>query len=294
MNTTIKVESLSKKFGKTKVVNGISFEVLEGEIFGFLGPNGAGKTTTVRMMIGEIVKDAGNIEILGHIVPEQMQELKRLVGVVPDHQNLYDRISVRQNLEFFADLYDIDYTRIDEVLEKVFLVEHQNKAAIDLSRGLRQRTLIARSLLHQPKVLFLDEPTSALDPNSAILIRELIKELKLLGTTIFLTTHYMEEADSLCDRLAIMHHGNIVACSQSKELKKSFSSDSLTIEYEDDSGKIVSKIYSLNDFNDRQTASEIIATRKIISIHSHEASLEQVFLKVTGSEWKDESKSDEA
>jgi ABC-2 type transport system ATP-binding protein len=287
MQPAIKVEGLSRSFAGTTVVNQISFQVEPGEIFGFLGPNGAGKTTSIRMMIGEIPKESGTIEILGYKIPEERESAKKVIGVVPDHQNLYDRITVRQNLEFFADLNGIDYQRIDEVLEMVFLSEHQHKAAINLSRGLRQRALIARGLLHQPRVFFLDEPTSALDPNSALLIRKLVKDLRTQGTTIFLTTHYMEEADSLCDRLAIMHLGNIVACGKSSELKKNFGSKSVKVEYQNVDSTSETAEFSLESEEEKSKLAQIIEKNKILRMHSQEATLEEVFLNVTGSTWKE-------
>ncbi len=287
MTAAIFVEKLSRSFAGTTVVNGISFQVEPGEIFGFLGPNGAGKTTSIRMMIGEIPMEAGQISILGHNVPQHLGEIKRLIGVVPDHQNLYDRITVRQNLEFFADLYGVDHKVIDDVLEKVFLTEHQHKAALDLSRGLRQRALIARGLLHKPRVFFLDEPTSALDPNSALLIRKLVKELQAQGTTVFLTTHYMEEADSLCDRLAIMHLGNIVACGRSAELKKNYGKESILLSYLDDENAEISLELSLREEKERHRAAQIFKEKRILKVHSQEASLEEVFLQLTGAVWKD-------
>ncbi len=287
MQPAIKVEGLTRSFAGTRVVNQISFQVEPGEIFGFLGPNGAGKTTSIRMMIGEIPKESGTIEILGQKIPEDRETAKKLIGVVPDHQNLYDRITVRQNLEFFADLNGIDHRRIDEVLEMVFLCEHQHKAAINLSRGLRQRTLIARGLLHQPRVFFLDEPTSALDPNSALLIRKLVKELQAKGTTVFLTTHYMEEADNLCDRLAIMHLGNIVACGKSGELKKNYGSKSVKVEYQKVDAALESAEFSLESEEEKAKLAKIIESNQIIRMHSQEATLEEVFLNVTGSTWKE-------
>lgn len=237
-------------------------------------------------MIGEIKKDDGSIEILGHKIPEHSNEIKRIIGVVPDNQNLYDRITVRQNLEFFADLNNIDYKRIDEALDMVFLSEHQHKAALNLSRGLRQRALIARGLLHKPKLFFLDEPTSALDPNSALLIRNLVKNLRDQGTTVFLTTHYMEEADSLCDRLAIMHQGNIVACDRSAELKKNYGSKTVKIEFVNQKKEPETIELSLETDADKIEITRIVENFQIIKMHSQEASLEEVFLKLTGAEWK--------
>ncbi|MGM0599796.1 MAG: ATP-binding cassette domain-containing protein [Candidatus Rifleibacteriota bacterium] len=287
MNPAIKVENLSKIYGQKNVVDHISFEVESGQIFGFLGPNGAGKTTSIRMMIGEIAKDDGNIEINGLKIPQHLSKLKNIIGVVPDHQNLYDRLTVRQNLEFFAELNSVEHSKIDEILAKVFLGEHQHKQTYNLSRGLRQRTLIARELLHNPSIFFLDEPTSALDPNSALLIRDLVKELKANGTTVFLTTHYMEEADALCDNLAIMHQGKIVACGKSEELKKNYAHNSMIIEYQSNQA-IQSAEFSLTDLESRKKAAKLIENNEILKVHSQEPSLEEVFLNLTGSEWKSE------
>jgi ABC-2 type transport system ATP-binding protein len=288
MQPAILVEQLCKSYQQTRVVDEISFEVFPGEIFAFLGPNGAGKTTTIRMIIGEITKDQGNIEISGLKIPEQIEQAKKMIGVVPDHQNLYDRLTVRQNLEFFADLNEIDHNEIDKTIEKVFLVEHQHKQTQNLSRGLRQRTLIARGLLHKPDIFFLDEPTSALDPNSAMLIRNLVKELQNQGTTVLLTTHYMEEADSLCDRLAIIHNGKIVAKDTSESLKAKFAENYLTIDYEENQ-KTRSENFSLSDPESKKRVSQIILEKNVKKIHSHEPSLEEVFLRATGAKWESDS-----
>ncbi|NCB39975.1 MAG: ABC transporter ATP-binding protein [Erysipelotrichia bacterium] len=286
------VEKLEKSYGQTTVVKAISFSVAKGEIFGFLGPNGAGKTTTIRMMIGEIPFSQGSIQIFGHSIPQQIKQTKSLIGVVPDHQNLYDRITVRQNLDFFAALNSINIKRVDTVLEEVFMTEHQHKACNDLSRGLRQRTLIARALLHQPSLFFLDEPTSALDPHSAKLIRELVKKLKNSGTTIFLTTHYMEEADNLCDRLAIMNLGTIVACDEPEKLKKKFGRKTAMLEYTSKEGLKKEEI-SLASESGRQQICNIINSENLVKMHTREATLEEVFMHTTGNRWTVDSDPEE-
>ncbi len=287
-SAAINVCGLSKSYGSQEVVKGISFTVETGEIFGFLGPNGAGKTTSIRMMIGEIPHSKGQIEILGKTVPEARSEIKRLIGVVPDYQNLYDRLSVRHNLDFFAALNSVPSSRIDTVLEEVFLSEHQHKACKDLSRGLRQRALIARGLLHSPALFFLDEPTSALDPHSAKMIRDLVIKLRNNGTTVFLTTHYMEEADSLCDRLAIMNRGTIVACGRPEKLKKQFGRRSAKVEFLRNNQKEASE-FSLDDEAGRNSLAELLKTTQIIKLHTQEATLEEVFMRVTGDAWQSDS-----
>ncbi len=284
----INVSGLAKSYGDKKVVKEISFSVEKGEIFGFLGPNGAGKTTSIRMMIGEIPASSGQIEIFGKPVPSCLPEIKKIIGVVPDFQNLYDRLSVRHNLEFFADLNQVDHKRIDTVLEEVFLTEHQQKACKDLSRGLRQRALIARGLLHSPQLFFLDEPTSALDPHSAKLIRDLVLKLKANGTTVFLTTHYMEEADTLCDRIAIMNQGSIVTCGQPAQLKKQFGKRAAKFEFIQD-GQKQEREFSIENADDKAQLASLIKETPIIRLHTQEARLEEVFLKVTGDTWKPEN-----
>ncbi|MDD3147855.1 MAG: ABC transporter ATP-binding protein, partial [Candidatus Riflebacteria bacterium] len=195
---------------------------------------------------------------------------------------------VRQNLDFFASLNGIDKSRIDTVLEEVFLVEHQTKACKDLSRGLRQRAIIARGLLHKPEVFFLDEPTSALDPHSAKMIRDLVLKLKSNGTTVFLTTHYMEEADTLCDRLAIMNKGTVVACGSPQNLKKQFGRRSAKIDILREQQQ-ESLEFSLDNAEEKANMLQILGSSKIIRIHTQEAKLEEVFMRVTGDEWKADS-----
>ncbi|MBI3039101.1 ABC transporter ATP-binding protein [bacterium] len=289
MGNAILVEDLTKRFGDREVVCKVSFSVDVGEIFGFLGPNGAGKTTSIRMMIGEIPRDSGRIEVMGLPVPEAQTQLKLLMGVVPDHQNLYDRLTVRQNFTLFAKLYGIPIKRVDEMIELVDLKSHADMLASELSRGLRQRTLIGRGLLHGPKVFFLDEPTSALDPHSAKGIRNLIESLKSMGTTVLLTTHYMEEANNLCDHIAIIHHGSIVAVDTPDALKMRFGKPTMEVTLSCENGKPFEVIeVPLNDSLGAKTLSHLLESKRVIKIHSQEATLEEVFMNLTGDSWKED------
>ena len=289
MNNALEVKDLKKIYGDKEVVKGISFSLREGEIFGFLGPNGAGKTTSIRMMIGEIAKSGGEINIFGQKMPDCKEAIKNLIGVVPDYQNLYDRLTVRQNLEIFSELYGTTPERIDEVIKAVVLEEHQHKACSDLSRGLRQRTLIARGILHKPKLFFLDEPTSALDPQSALLIRELIKKLQSLGTTILITTHYMEEANWLCDRIAIMNRGEIIALNTPENLKMNHGKESIKVVYKDtESSDEKTKEIPMNNPEGSLELSNLVKQKTLIKIHSQEATLEEVFMNLTGNKWQEE------
>ena len=215
----IEVEKLTRNFKDKRAVDGISFRVEQGEIFGFLGPNGAGKTTTIRMLTGQLRPTSGVARVIGCDVVEERQALKPQIGVVFDSQNLYERMSARDNLRFYARLYRVNKRRVEEVLEQVGLTERAKDQLKEYSNGMKQRLLIARGLLHMPRVLFLDEPTRGLDPNVARDIRRIVKELAEGGMTVFLTTHYMEEADQLSDRVAIIDQGQIAAMDTPEQLK---------------------------------------------------------------------------
>ena len=216
----IRVQDLTRVFQSRRALNGISFSVAPGEIFGFLGPNGAGKTTTIRILTGQLRPTSGSAWVMGYDVVTQRASLKSLIGVVFEVQNLYIRLSARQNLIFSANLYGVPKYRVDQVLEQVGLTPRADERLKAYSNGMRQRLLIARALLHQPRVLFLDEPTRGLDPKTAREIRAFVAGLAQQGVTIFLTTHYMEEADQLCSRVAILNAGRIIALDKPGQLKQ--------------------------------------------------------------------------
>ena len=215
----ISVQDLTRGFGAVRALNGISFSVAQGEVFGFLGPNGAGKTTTIKILTGQLRPSGGTAQVLGYDVVKEREALQARIGVVFEHQNLYERLSGRDNLAFSARLYGADSRRVDQVLNLLGLAAHAEKKVKAYSNGMKQRLLIARALLHEPSVLFLDEPTRGLDPNVARDIRTFVAGLADEGATVFLTTHYMEEADRLSDRVAILHQGNIVALDTPAALK---------------------------------------------------------------------------
>jgi ABC-2 type transport system ATP-binding protein len=227
---TIEVNSLSRDFNGLHAVDGISFAVKAGEIFGFLGPNGAGKTTTLRILTGQLRPTSGAARVAGYDVVQQREVLKPQIGVVFEYQNVYERLSAWENLVFTARLYGVPKERIKQVLEQVGLDERAQEQVKKFSNGMKQRLLIARALLPEPKVLFLDEPTRGLDPQMARGIRQIISSLADLGTTIFLTTHYMEEADKLCQRVAILDHGRIMALDTPAHLKEAHGGGDTTLE----------------------------------------------------------------
>lgn len=207
----IQVTSLGRRFKDLEALQSLSFAVAPGEIFGFLGPNGAGKTTTIRILTGQIPPSSGKVTVCGHHPFHEREAVARKIGVVFEEQNLYPRLSVRENLLFFARLFRVEKETIEILAEEFSFQESLWKPASSLSKGMRQRVLLARALLHSPQLLFLDEPTGGLDPLSSVAMREKIKELSSQGTTIFLTTHDMKEAEILCHRIAIIHKGRLLA-----------------------------------------------------------------------------------
>ncbi|GAB4274183.1 MAG: ABC transporter ATP-binding protein [Candidatus Promineifilaceae bacterium] len=201
----IQTVNLTKQFDTVTAVDRLTLEIGEGEVFGFLGPNGAGKTTTVRMLTSLIAPTSGTATVMGYRVGQDDQEIRRRVGILTETPGLYDRLSALKNLEIFAHLYEVADVagQVEKYLRMLDLWERRHDAAGTFSKGMKQKLAIARALLHEPRVLFLDEPTSALDPEAAKLVRDFIAELKEQGRTIFLCTHNLDEADRLCDRIAV-------------------------------------------------------------------------------------------
>lgn len=229
MNTIV-AHSLTRDFNQLRAVDHVSFEVEPGEIFGFLGPNGAGKTTTIKMLTGQLRPTDGTATVSGWDIVKEREQLQPRIGVVFESQNIYERLSARDNLVFTARLYGIDKRRVEDVLQMVGLADRAKEKAKKFSNGMKQRLLIARALLPSPEVVFLDEPTKGLDPGVARAIRRIVSDLAQQGVTIFLTTHYMEEADRLCNRVAILEQGKIVAMDNPTQLKMQHGGSDTTLE----------------------------------------------------------------
>jgi len=221
----IEVANLTKYYGKLLAVDQISFDVKGKELFGLLGPNGAGKTTTIRMICGMLRPTSGKIAVAGFDVSQKPEEVKRRIGLVPDISNLFGELSARVNLEFMGKLYGLDKKtrreRIDQVLELFQLKERQNDLVKYYSKGMHRRLTIAAALIHQPEILVMDEPTSGLDAQTARLVREIIIDLNKEGRTVLLTTHQIDEADRLCQRVGIIDRGHLIALNTPEELKNS-------------------------------------------------------------------------
>jgi ABC-2 type transport system ATP-binding protein len=215
VSPAIRVRHLSHRFGRFEVLHDVSFDVHEGEIFGFIGPNGAGKTTTIRAMATLLEPLAGKIEIDGWDVTIDPDAVRKIIGYMPDHAGVYERVTVREYLEFFADAYKVPtagttYAVVDAVMELTDLTKLRDKLVATMSKGMKQRLQLARTLLHDPKVLILDEPASDLDPRARIEIRDLLVELRSMGKTIFLSSHILTELADVCTSVAILERGRLV------------------------------------------------------------------------------------
>ena len=276
----IQIKDVCKAFDQLQVLNNISLSVEEGEIFGLLGPSGAGKTTLIKMLIGLLSATSGNIAILGKELDKKIDESFPSFGMVLDNDGLYDRLNCYDNLELYARIYSISNRKkvINDLLEKVGLIESSKKSVSNLSKGMRQRLSFARAILHSPKIVFLDEPTSGLDPATTLQIHSMMKTLKESGTTIFLTTHNMNEARKMCDHLALLNEGNIVEEGTPEDIcllhrKKCEVNIEMTNgeKYMVDSHDLLTVLQTVLDTNN-----------KIRSIHSNEPNLEEVFIELTG------------
>ena len=279
----IEVQALAKRYGDLKAVDGVTFTVAEGEIFSLLGHNGAGKTTTIKMLTGRARPSAGSAKVFGYDVVEQRQHLKPLINLVSEDQNLYERMTGRDILAFFASLYGEPAAVAGELLAKVGLTDAARRRVKTYSNGMKQRLLVARALVNNPKVLFLDEPTAGLDPASAREVRNLVKSLSRAGTTVFLTTHYMEEADELSDHVAFMRDGKIVALDSPRELK---------LRYGDRSAKVLLRsraeiVIHLDDAADAARLDQWMRSDQVLTVHSQEGTLEDVFIALAGRPLKD-------
>ena len=276
--TAIEVENLSRAFNSLRAVDNISFSVEVGEIFGFLGHNGAGKTTTIRMLSGQLLPNSGRGRVAGCDIVTEQQRLRPLIGVVSEHQNLDERMSGRENLEFAARLYGQNLQRVDETLKQVDLLDRAKDKVQNYSNGMKQRLIIARSILHRPQIVFLDEPTRGLDPVVGRELRQLITDMSNEGVTVFLTTHYMEEADQLCDRVAFLSEGRIVALDTPNNLKTAHGANQVNITLMNDERVTI----ALDGPDAGRELQQLVSNGQVKSMHSAEATLEEVFIQLAG------------
>lgn len=273
----IQIEGFSKNFGERVAVDNLSLRIAKGEIFGLLGPNGAGKTTTIRVLTMLTRPTAGKIIIDGSEASQDEKHIKAVIGVVPQHFNLDIDLTPRENLELHGRLHhmlpEVRKKRIEELLKYVELDDRANDMVQKFSGGMKRRLMIARALLHQPKVLFLDEPTVGLDPQVRRRLWDLIRRLKNEGLTVLLTTHYIEEAENLCQRVAIMEKGKLIAMDSPVSICQRFGE--YVVEWSDDQGT------KTKFFPDRNSASSF-ATTLTTTTTLRQANLEDAFVELTG------------
>lgn len=275
----IEVRGLTKAYGSRIAVNDLTFSVPEGQIFGFLGPNGAGKSTTVRLLLGLLRPDRGEARVAGYDCWLQSKEVHRLSGVAFEISNLYERLTARENLAFFARLAGRSQKDVDWALEAVGLADRASRLAQELSRGMRQRLILARAMLHRPRLLFLDEPTAGLDPNAAREVRALIKAFQQEGCTIFLTTHDMAEAESLCQRVGIVSEGRLLAMDEVAALKARYGKPAVRLTLPGRPGAVYE--YDLSEPAWLEQVRRWQADDTPFWVHTREATLAQVFHRLT-------------
>ena len=273
----IVVKNVTKKFGQKVALEEISFEVSKGEIFGFLGPSGSGKTTMIKILTGQLNADSGQTELLGKVSEKLTPADLEQIGLVSDTSGFYEKLSLYKNLQAYAKIYGKPNSRVDEVLKQVDLYDSKNLAAEKLSTGMKQRMFLARALINKPQVLFLDEPTSGLDPTTSKKIHELLLDLKEAGTTIFLTTHDMNEATLLCDRLSLLNRGHLIE----------YGTPSSIIQKYNHEKKV--QLTFVDETQTEITFEELGQTdlAQVVTIHSCEPTLEEIFIQLTGEKLND-------
>ncbi len=276
------VENLRFRYGDLVAVDNISFSVAEREIIAFLGPNGAGKTTTVKMLTGQLKPEAGRALLFGIDVAKNTDKVQGQIGVCFETTNLYERMTAIENLKLFACLFGMRQFDADALLRRVGLGGRGKDRVEGYSKGMKQRLMVARSLVNQPRILFLDEPTSGLDPASAESIRSIILEERQRGATVFLTTHDMMEADKLSDRVAFMNQGKIAALDTPHNLKQHYGRRALKASVATDRNQLEEREVPLDSPQTAEAVRELFAKEKVVTIHSEEASLEDIFIKITG------------
>jgi ABC-2 type transport system ATP-binding protein len=277
----ITVEDVRFHYGKTRAVDGITFSVSPGEIFGFLGPNGAGKSTTIKMLTGMLQPQDGKISVLGIDLSRKKEEVQGRIGVCFEEKNLYPELTARENLEFFARLFGIRGFDANEALERVGLADRGKERVKTYSKGMRQRLMVARAFINEPDVLFLDEPTDGLDPVSSRAIRAIVKEEARRGAAVVLTTHDMGEADLLSDRVAFINEGKIVAIDAPENLKIKHGNRSVKVRMKTDEG-VRERSIPLGSSESGEILKAAAGDANLMTIHTEEATLEDIFVEMTG------------
>lgn len=280
MENAIEVKGLRKVFDKHAAIDDVSFAVKQGEIFGLLGPSGSGKTTTIKILTGELAQTAGKVKVLDYNSNLfRTAKFKSQIGILSDNSSLYERLTVYDNLKLFCKLYNAPLEQIEVMLREVNMEDARTKVVSKLSKGMKQRILLVKALIHKPRLVFLDEPTSALDPANMAQIHRGLQALNAAGTTIFLTTHNMEEATALCDRVAFLDNGKLQELDNPDALRYKHSNHTFHVETIDGE-----KLLLENEPKNADKIRELIASGRLKAIKTDNPTLGEVFLKVTGKE----------
>ena len=276
----IQVNELEKSFGSERALSGITFNVEAGQIFGLLGPSGSGKTTTIKIMTGEFKPSGGEVNVNSYNYKQfAKNDYVSSLGILSDKSSLYERLTVKDNLELFRKLYNAPKGSVEKVLKDVGLESEIDKTVSKLSKGMKQRILLCKAVIHRPAILFLDEPTSALDPTTTEKIHDMLEELRDDGTTILLTTHNMDEATRLCDKVAFLYQGIIQDSGAPSDLRHKYKREEVHITYNDDTMKTVEK-----KEENRQLLNNVLFSEEVADVRTDFPTLGEVFKKVTGKE----------
>lgn len=279
--SVIRLEGLKICYGTFTAVDGLDLEVRRGELFGLLGPNGAGKSTTLRVLIGQRHPTAGQALVFGHDVVRDWSLIKPLFGYVPDRENHFEEFTGRRNLSLFAGLYNVPVERVDECLAAVELGDAADVLVRGYSLGMRRKLLLARALLHQPRLLYLDEPTANLDIHSAAVVRRILRKLVADGGTVLLTTHNMQEVEEICDRVAILCRGKLVALGTPLSLRQQHAERKIDVIL----GDGVRRVFDLDREEDRNELARHVSAGAIATAQTREFNFHEAFLKLTGTEF---------
>ncbi len=279
----ISVKNLSHTYDNSDklAINNIHFEIEKGETFGFLGPSGAGKSTTQNILTGLLPQQSGEVIVGGYNIMKVQNERFNKIGVSFEQSNVYSKLTGLENLKYYADLFDVPTRDPHELLEMVGLSGRENDRAGEYSKGMKHRLTFARSMINNPEIWFLDEPTTGLDPAIAATIKDIIREQQSKGTTSFLTTHNMYIADELCDRVAFIIDGEIKLIDTPKNLKMQYGKKLIEIEYIVDN-QLINETLRTNVDEDKNRIADIVRKYQIQTMHSKEATLEEIFIQVTG------------
>ncbi len=279
----IKVSGLNHSYNKDGkyAVKDVNFEVAEGEVFGFLGPSGAGKSTTQNILTGLLQLQEGSVTVAGYDVKHIKNEMFNQIGMSFEQSNVYSKMSAKENLDFYRKLFDVPTQEPQYLLDLVGLGDKGDIKAGEFSKGMKHRLTFARSMINNPKLWFLDEPTTGLDPSIAADIKDIIRTENEKGVTVFLTTHNMYIADELCDRVAFIVDGDIKLIDSPKNLKLQYGDKLVEVEYIKDGETVVESLSTIDD-GDKKKLQEIIGHYDVQTMHTKEATLEEIFIKVTG------------